>query len=418
MRTSKHLSGHECRSSGGRIQQLLLATLVVIAQVSATGHATDLSSGPQEPFQNGMRAAQQQDWSSAIRYFIEAQQSDTEAPVIWFNLGLASSKVPNYELRALACFQLYLLKARDAPNAEAVRRQISALEIAFDSRITQILDKLEPLIATDKSNDSLFAGLNIAYARSYLGDFAGGLRALRTTTGISNWQDAATQYKDETNAYSDYGRMLEWIRLGRTAYLRNVGIGIDVGFGQGYIDVSLSDELRASSDSSKYTPQEALNRMTILINHLSANYRAIDGVFDPGRKPDAYWVTHYANAYATYGRAYLGSKDYDRAIEAYNNAIELNPKFAGPYIDRGVAYHYLNNITKEIADYSKAIELDPSAQAYNNRGTVYFDLRDYAKAIEDYRIALKLDPNYSSAASNLDLALKVRSASPNGSASK
>ena len=34
----------------------------------------------------------------------------------------------------------------------------------------------------------------------------------------------------------------------------------------------------------------------------------------------------------------MGKGQYDKAIADYNKAIELNPKFTGAYINRGLAY--------------------------------------------------------------------------------
>lgn len=53
----------------------------------------------------GLAAAQQQDWKLAIRYFLDAQKIDPDASQVWFNLGLASSKLPDHEFRAIAWFK-------------------------------------------------------------------------------------------------------------------------------------------------------------------------------------------------------------------------------------------------------------------------------------------------------------------------
>ncbi|MEE0857629.1 MAG: tetratricopeptide repeat protein [Ruminococcus sp.] len=97
-------------------------------------------------------------------------------------------------------------------------------------------------------------------------------------------------------------------------------------------------------------------------------------------------------------RAVFDENDYDKAIEYYGKAIELNPEYAEAYTNRGNAYGLLNEYDKAIDDYSKAIELNPElAEAYNNRGTVYEDLKKYDKAREDYNKAIKLNPEYAEA---------------------
>jgi tetratricopeptide (TPR) repeat protein len=44
---------------------------------------------------------------------------------------------------------------------------------------------------------------------------------------------------------------------------------------------------------------------------------------------------------------------------------------------------------KAIQDYNQAIELDPEyAHAFNNRGLAYADLKQFEKAIQDYNQAI------------------------------
>ena len=54
----------------------------------------------------------------------------------------------------------------------------------------------------------------------------------------------------------------------------------------------------------------------------------------------------------------------------------------------------IKKITKEaIADFDKAIELNPKdARAYYNRGVVKDELKQYKEAIADYDKAIELNP--------------------------
>jgi tetratricopeptide (TPR) repeat protein len=40
-------------------------------------------------------------------------------------------------------------------------------------------------------------------------------------------------------------------------------------------------------------------------------------------------------AYNNRGLAYYGKTDYDRAIADYDKAIDVNPRYVSAYIDRG-----------------------------------------------------------------------------------
>ena len=96
------------------------------------------------------------------------------------------------------------------------------------------------------------------------------------------------------------------------------------------------------------------------------------------------------------------------AIEAYSDAIALDPRYAVAYINRGVAYFRSGEVDKAIDDYSqaivlqtaianynKAIELDPDlAVAYYYRGLAYAEKGDFDEAIADFTKAIKLNPDY------------------------
>jgi class 3 adenylate cyclase/lipoprotein NlpI len=53
-----------------------------------------------------------------------------------------------------------------------------------------------------------------------------------------------------------------------------------------------------------------------------------------------------------------------------------------------------------IENYTKSIELNPSADAYNHRGVAYFDKGDYPRAIDDYTQALRIKPTDADALNN------------------
>ncbi|MGP1614723.1 MAG: tetratricopeptide repeat protein, partial [Pollutimonas bauzanensis] len=73
-----------------------------------------LPPAAQEALNKGIIAAKVPDYPLAIRYFEEARKLAPDAPVVYLNLGLAESKIPSRELRAIAWFGVYLAAYPDA----------------------------------------------------------------------------------------------------------------------------------------------------------------------------------------------------------------------------------------------------------------------------------------------------------------
>lgn len=63
-------------------------------------------------------------------------------------------------------------------------------------------------------------------------------------------------------------------------------------------------------------------------------------------------------------------------------------------VNQGVARQQIGDLRAAVADYTAAIELDPTfAAAYGNRGTAYELLGDYPAALRDYQTFLRANPN-------------------------
>lgn len=88
------------------------------------------------------------------------------------------------------------------------------------------------------------------------------------------------------------------------------------------------------------------------------------------------------------------SKNYEEAIAEFSKAIELNPKFDRAYTNRGIALMEKGEYDRAIDDYNKATELNPKQfQAYSNRGNAWRFKGDVDRAIDDHTKAIELNPN-------------------------
>lgn len=102
-----------------------------------------LSPSAQEAVDKGIIAAKVPDYPLAIRYFEEARKLAPDAPVIYLNMGLAESKIPGRELRAMAWFGAYLTAYPDAPNVAAVKEQLNVLEVRNQSNTSRLIKSVQ-----------------------------------------------------------------------------------------------------------------------------------------------------------------------------------------------------------------------------------------------------------------------------------
>lgn len=94
------------------------------------------------------------------------------------------------------------------------------------------------------------------------------------------------------------------------------------------------------------------------------------------------------------GLAYLDRKMYDDAIAEFNKAIEINPQYSDAYYNRGFSNAKRGNLDQAIVDYTKAIGFNPNdADTYFNRGLAYHKKNQFDQAIADYSRSIKLSPN-------------------------
>lgn len=83
---------------------------------------------------------------------------------------------------------------------------------------------------------------------------------------------------------------------------------------------------------------------------------------------------------------------FDEAINAYNEAIQINPQSMHAYRHRGLVYKLKGNLDQAIADYSKAIEIKSDfAVNYLHRGKIYFEKGNLEEAISDYTKTIEIE---------------------------
>jgi tetratricopeptide (TPR) repeat protein len=93
------------------------------------------------------------------------------------------------------------------------------------------------------------------------------------------------------------------------------------------------------------------------------------------------------------------------AVEAYRQALELDPNHAASHINLGTLHYNRQDYSLAERYYRKAIEVDPRyALAYFDLGNVLDETGRLADAVRSYKQAIALAPTYADAHYNLALA--------------
>jgi tetratricopeptide (TPR) repeat protein len=97
-----------------------------------------------------------------------------------------------------------------------------------------------------------------------------------------------------------------------------------------------------------------------------------------------------AQEYFERGRA---TDNLSEKIANYNKAIELDPDFGSAYSNRGFVYVAKGDYVSAIQDFTRALDLEPDDPViYCVLGDAYRRQGEYEKAIEDFTTAIRLDP--------------------------
>lgn len=106
-------------------------------------------------------------------------------------------------------------------------------------------------------------------------------------------------------------------------------------------------------------------------------------------------MTLTPSLYVERGIIYFDQKNWDKAIENFNKAIEQKGDYFDAYFNRGRTYHTMTKHDEALNDYEKAIEIDPNQPAaYANIGVCYREKGNYEKALQNLNKAIALYPNY------------------------
>ena len=98
------------------------------------------------------------------------------------------------------------------------------------------------------------------------------------------------------------------------------------------------------------------------------------------------------------GWAFDDKQEYDKAIECYDKAIELNPEYEYAWLSKGNVLRKLQNYEESLACYDRAIELNSKNEyAWLWKGYALSELQHYEESLACYDKAIELNPEYEDA---------------------
>ena len=178
-----------------RAKLVLVLLGIALAMLAAPrlGATADIKPEAQAAIDSGLAAAKRQAYQEALRDFLAAQKIEPRVPAIWFDLGLAASRIPGYELPALAWLRLYLEAMPGAANAADIRTLMTTLAHGFVAKIDVTSRQFETLLASlasiSKPSDLHVMTDQVAAAYNFVGDSADALRVLRARRG-DGWEQS------------------------------------------------------------------------------------------------------------------------------------------------------------------------------------------------------------------------------------
>ena len=166
-------------------------------------------------------------------------------------------------------------------------------------------------------------------------------------------------------------------------------------FIRGYAYMELGDtalaiqnfQMAADQDQDYYEAYTELGALYAAMgNQLATSYLQTATRIDPN-KEEAYYLL---------GMTYQEQENIPKATETYEKLLVISPEFKEAYYNLGyINLVYLNDFGTAAGYFTKAVELDPKyADAFFNRGFSYELMGDYLNARKDYLKALDIIPNY------------------------
>jgi len=115
------------------------------------------------------------------------------------------------------------------------------------------------------------------------------------------------------------------------------------------------------------------------------------------------------------GNKHLSAKEFDEAIAAYTEAINLNPKDHVFFSNRSAAYLSKGDASNALSDGERCVALNAGwAKGYTRKGAALHSLKKYDEAVEAYNAGLAIAPEDAGLKSGLAEVQKVKDSAEAG----
>jgi len=149
--------------------------------------------------------------------------------------------------------------------------------------------------------------------------------------------------------------------------------------------VSVGEIIASNNYSSNWKNTETLFQYIISINPTSANY--MDYL----------------------GREYYNQGKIDKAIECFNQALNINPSLSETYVSLATALLAKEQYQDALSLYDKALDIGLSrnnyALIYYNKGNIYKVQKNYEKAKTMFEESIRINPNFLNSSFELAIVL-------------
>lgn len=201
----------------------------------------------------------------------------------------------------------------------------------------------------------------------------------------SDWKDLPTLYK------ADIEKLNRSVKA-NTQYAGN--ILYEIFNGQPPVKPTrenVQTMIRHFNQALKVKPDyyDALNSLGSIYSTMLGQQREAIALFEKATlsKPEA------TAAYINLGYAYLEIKEYDKAIDAYNTVLRLDPGRMKAIFKLAEVYEKKGDFDQAIAINQKAMQMDTSSEIpYINIGNYYLMAHDTATAVEWWQKAVEKQP--------------------------